>query len=59
MTKKEDILERIETIKSEYEITQELLKMTVSKLGKLADEYEQLTQTAKEQGIDVEKEDEK
>lgn len=57
--KKEDILERIETIKSEYEITQELLKMTVSKLGKLADEYEQLIQTAKEQGFDVEKEDKK
>ena len=51
---KENIFEKLESIKSEYEITQELLKRTVTKLEKLAEEYNGLVDLAKENGIEIE-----
>lgn len=55
---KENILEKLESIKSEYEITQELLKRTVTKLEKLAEEYNGLVDFAKENGIEIEEDKE-
>ena len=55
---KENILEKLESIKSEYEITQELLKRTVTKLEKLAEEYNGLVDLAKENGIEIEEDKE-